>query len=74
MWRVRYGLMCFICVPFSFVFLHMFGIVVFSSYCHMLRLCFCLMFLYVLYWLCVLHHIVGLRFGMFCVLGMRVCT
>ena len=33
---------------------------------------FCLLFLYVLCWLCMLRHIVSLRFLMFCVLGMRV--
>ena len=39
-----------------------------------LSMCYvCVFVLYVLFWLCVLHHIVSLRFGIFCVLGMRVC-
>ena len=65
------------CVSYLCLFLcvlHSFGIAVFSSSFHMLRLCFCTLLLYVLFWLCVLHHIVSLRFGMFCVLGMRVCV
>ena len=62
-----------VCV-FSFAFYICSALMCFLSFFPYFTFVFCILFLYVLCWLCVLHHIVSLRFGMFCVLGMRVCV